>query len=71
MLLDLDQGRLWVFLVGLGLFALLEALWPAGRRLGPRGPRWLRHGMLAAVNTVLMRALVFVPLLLWMVWLEE
>ena len=71
MLLDLDQGRLWVFLVGLGLFALLEALWPAGRRLGPRGARWLRHGMLAAVNTVLMRSLVFVPLLLWMVWLEE
>ena len=32
MLLDLDQGRLWVFLIGLALFALLEALWPAGRR---------------------------------------
>lgn len=71
MLLDLDQGRLWVFLVGLGLFAFLEALWPAGRRMGPRGPRWLRHGMLAALNTTLMRSLVFVPLLLWAVWLEE
>ena len=71
MLLDLDQGRLWVFLIGLALFALLEALWPAGRRLGPRALRWLRHGTLAAANTVLMRSLVFVPLLLGAVWLEE
>ena len=71
MLLDLDQGRLWVFLIGLSLFAFLEALWPAGRRLGPRALRWLRHGTLAAANTVLMRSLVFVPLLLWAVWLEE
>ena len=71
MLLDLDQGRLWVFLLGLGGFALLEALWPAGRRTGARGPRWLRHGALAAFNTLAMRTLVFVPLLLWMVWLEE
>ena len=71
MLLDLDQGRLWVFLLGLGGFAFLEALWPAGRRRGARGPRWLRHGALAALNTLVMRALVFVPLLLWMVWLEE
>ena len=71
MLLDLDQGRLWVFLLGLGGFALLEALWPAGRRMGARGPRWLRHGALAAFNTLVMRTLVFVPLLLWMVWLEE
>jgi sterol desaturase/sphingolipid hydroxylase (fatty acid hydroxylase superfamily) len=71
MLLDLDQGRLWVFLIGLLVFGVLESLWPAGRRRGPRAPRWVRHGLMAAVNTVLVRTLVFVPLLLWMVWLEE
>ena len=71
MLLDLDQGRLWVFLGGLLVFGVLEALWPAGRRRGRRGARWVRHGLLAAVNTVLVRSLVFVPILLWMVWLEE
>ena len=71
MLLDLDQGRLWVFLGGLLVFGVLESLWPAGRRRGPRAPRWVRHGLMAAVNTVLVRTLVFVPLLLWMVWLEE
>jgi len=71
MLLDLDQGRLWVFLGGLLVLGVLESLWPAGRRRGPRAPRWVRHGLMAAVNTVLVRTLVFVPLLLWMVWLEE
>ena len=69
--LDLDSGRLLVFVGGLALFLLIETLAPA--RPWRRG-RWRRlgfHGALAALNTVTVRMLVYVPLLLWAVWLEE
>lgn len=71
MLLDLDSGRLAVFLGGLALFFLLETLLPARRLNQPRWRRYGFHGALAAVNTVLMRVLVFVPFLLWVVLVEE
>ena len=60
MLLDLDQGRLWVFLIGLALFAL--------GGLGLQGGGWVQ-GRFAGCATHagsgqhrLMRSLVFVPL---------
>ncbi len=71
MLLDLDSGKLLVFVAGLGLFLALESLRPARQ---PATSRWRRlafHGALAAANTVIVRILVFVPFLLWAVYVEE
>jgi sterol desaturase/sphingolipid hydroxylase (fatty acid hydroxylase superfamily) len=69
--IDLDTGKLYVFLGGLALFAGLETLFPARPWRGARGRRWLFHAGVAALNTVLVRHLVFVPFLLWLVYTEE
>ncbi len=69
--LDLDTGRLYVFLGGLALFALLESLCPARSWGGQRLRRWTFHGGVAALNTVLARLVVYVPSLLWLVYVEE
>jgi sterol desaturase/sphingolipid hydroxylase (fatty acid hydroxylase superfamily) len=69
--LDLDTGRLYVFLGGLILFALIESLWPARAWIGPRWRRWAFHGGVAALNTVLVRLVVYVPALLLLVHVEE
>lgn len=69
--LDLDTGKLIVFLAGLGLFLALETLRPAR---GWTQARWRRigfHGAIALLNTVLMRLLVYVPFLLWIVFVEQ
>lgn len=68
--IDLDTGKLWVFLGGFVLFFLLETLLPAR----PFRDRWRRlgfHALLAVLNTVLVRVLVYVPMLLWTVHVEE
>lgn len=69
--LDLDTGRLYVFLGGLAFFALLESLRPARPWGGQRSRRWAFHGGVAALNTVLVRLVVYVPSLLWLVHVEE
>jgi hypothetical protein len=51
--IDLDTGRLWVFIGGLLLFLGFESLWPARAWVMPRARRWLFHGGIAALNTVL------------------
>ncbi len=71
MLLDLDTGRLVVFLAGLTGFVALESLFQHRRHSGYMSWRCLFHLMIAAFNTLLMRAVVFVPLLLWLVYCEE
>ena len=71
MLLDLDQGRLIVFLVGLSLIALIEARFSHRAHSGYFTWRWLMHLGIAGFNTLVMRALVFVPLLLWLVHCQE
>ncbi|MEN8721020.1 MAG: sterol desaturase family protein [Oceanococcaceae bacterium] len=71
MLMDLDTGKLWVFLGGFGVFFLIESLF-ARRPL--QRPRWKRlgfHGATAALNTVTVRLLIYVPFLLWIVHVEE
>jgi sterol desaturase/sphingolipid hydroxylase (fatty acid hydroxylase superfamily) len=68
---DLDTGKLVVFIAGLALFLWLETLAPARPW---RRARWRRigfHGAIAAVNTVIVRLLVYVPLLLWIVHVEQ
>lgn len=69
--LNLDTGKLYVFLGGLACFALLEHLWPARAWRGSRRRRWRFHAGVAALNTVLVRTIVYVPFLLWLVYLEE
>ncbi len=75
--LNLDTGRLWVFIGGFGLFWLLETAWPARlwrgeyRGLAARLRRLGFHGLLATFNTLLVRIVVYVPLLLWLVYVEE
>lgn len=69
--LDLDTGKLYVFLGGLALFALAEQLFPARAWAPGRWRRWAFHGSVALFNTVVVRQLVFVPFLLWLVYTEE
>ena len=69
--IDLDTGKLVVFLGGLALFLGLESIWPARPW---RTSRWRRlgfHAAIAVTNTVLLRLVVYVPLLLWAVYVEE
>lgn len=69
--LDLDTGKLYVFLGGLFCCALIETLWPARAWPGARWRRWLFHGSVAALNTLFIRLVVYVPSLLWLVHVEE
>lgn len=69
--LDLDTGKLYVFLAGLLCFALIETLWPARTWTGARWRRWVFHGSVAALNTIFIRLVVYVPSLLWLVYVEE
>ena len=69
---NLDSAKLGIFVAGLLVFAALESFWPA-RPVPPKG-RWPRlgfHAAIAAINTVTIRVLAFVPFLLWSVWVEE
>ena len=69
--LNLDTGRLLVFVAGLCLFLVVETLAPARPW---RGARWQRLGFhvgVAALTTVFIRVLAYVPFLLWLVYVEE
>ena len=68
---DLDTGRLWLFLGGFLLFLSLETLRPSRPWAGDRLRRLALHGGIAAFNTFTVRLLVFVPFLLWTVHVEE
>ena len=69
--LDLDTGRLIVFLAGFGFFLALESLLPARHSEGAKYRRLLTHGFMAGVNTLLVRTLTFVPMLAWLVYVEQ
>ncbi|HSG91067.1 MAG TPA: sterol desaturase family protein [Pseudomonadales bacterium] len=69
--LNLDTGKLIVFLGGLTLFLLVETLVPARPWRDGRARRLLFHGGVAALNTVLIRLFVYVPFLFWVVHVEE
>lgn len=68
---DLDSGRLLIFIGGLSLFLLLEGLRPARPWQESRRQRLLLHSSIAAFNTLTVRLLLFVPFLLWSVHVEE
>ncbi|MBF0471157.1 MAG: sterol desaturase family protein [Gammaproteobacteria bacterium] len=69
--LDLDGGRLLVFVGGLLLFAAIETRFPARPWQESRMKRAFFHGMVAALNTVIIRLFIYVPFLLWVVYIEE
>ncbi|PLY15778.1 MAG: sterol desaturase family protein [Sedimenticola sp.] len=69
--LDLDGGRLVIFLGGFILFFLIESILPARSWHGSRIKRIFFHSSVAAFNTVLVRILLYVPFLLWVVYVEQ
>ena len=69
--LDLDSGRLLVFLAGFAVFFLVETVFPARPWEGSRWQRLGFHAGVAVLNTVLIRVFAYVPLLLWIVYAEE
>ena len=68
---DLDTGKLIVFLCGFLLMLIIETFKPARVCRSSRLQRLLFHGGIAVVNTVLIRLFVYVPLLLWIVLVEQ
>ena len=69
--LNLDSGRLLVFVVGLGVFLVVETLCPARPWHGMRWQRLGFHAGVAALNIVLVRVFAYVPFLLWLVYVDE
>ena len=68
---DLDAGKLILFLGGLLAFLGIETLIPRRQWHGNRVWRPCFHVGIAILNTVMMRYLVYVPFLLWIVFVEE
>ncbi len=69
--LDLDTGKLVVFVAGLLVFLAIETVAPARPW---RGARWRRlgfHAAVAALNTAIIRVVAYVPFLLWAVYVDE
>lgn len=69
--LNLDTGKLVVFLAGFAGFFLLETLLAARPAQQGRWHRLLFHGGIAAFNTTFIRVVAYVPALLWAVHVEE
>jgi len=69
--LNLDTGKLYVFIGGFVLFLLFETLFPRREWHEPRIKRMAFHGAIAVLNTVTIRILIYVPFLLWVVYVEE
>ncbi len=69
--INLDTGKLIVFVVGLLLFLGIETFSPARPWRSSRIKRITFHSGVAALNTVTIRILAYVPFLLWVVYVEE
>jgi len=69
--LDLDGGRLVIFLGGLLFFLSIESIFPARAWQGSRTRRLVFHSVVAAFNTFLVRVFIYVPFLLWVVYVEQ
>lgn len=69
--IDLDTGKLVVFVAGFALFLLLETLAPARPWQGDRLRRLGFHAGVAVLNTVLVRVFVYVPFLVFSVYVDE
>jgi sterol desaturase/sphingolipid hydroxylase (fatty acid hydroxylase superfamily) len=69
--IDLDGGRLTVFVVGFSLCFVLERLFSARKATLPPLRRIFMHAGIGAFNTTLVRVISYVPLLAWIVHVEE
>jgi sterol desaturase/sphingolipid hydroxylase (fatty acid hydroxylase superfamily) len=69
--IDLDTGKIIVFVAGFALFLALETLVPARPPQGDRLRRLGFHAGVAVLNTVLARVLVYVPFLVFSVYVDE
>jgi sterol desaturase/sphingolipid hydroxylase (fatty acid hydroxylase superfamily) len=69
--LDLDTGRLGVFIGGLGLFFFLESFVPARRSNDGRVRRLIFHAAIAVLNTAIVRVVVYAPFLFWAAYVAE
>ena len=68
---DLDTGKLVIFVMGFMLFLGIETLVPRRPWRDSRLRRLLFHSGIALLNTVTIRFLAYVPFLLWIVFVEE
>lgn len=69
--LDLDTGRLYVFLGGFLTFLIIESLFSKRASDNIRGKRLIFHVGVATFNTIIVRLFLYVPFLLWVVFVEE
>ena len=69
--LDLDTGRLVVFVAGFVFFLSLEHFAFAHHQTQSKIFRLAVHGFMAGINTVIVRILTFVPMLAWLVYVEQ
>ena len=69
--IDLDTGRLAVFIGGLSFCFIAERLFLARTPSMPVTPRLVLHASAAILNTTIIRILAYVPLLTWIVYVEE
>jgi sterol desaturase/sphingolipid hydroxylase (fatty acid hydroxylase superfamily) len=69
--IDLDTGKLVVFVAGFALFCLLEARFPARPWPDGRLRRLGFHAGVAVLNTVIVRVFVYVPFLVFSVHVDE
>ena len=69
--LDLDTGRLVVFVAGFVFFLSLEHFAFAHHQTQSKIFRLAIHGFMAGINTVIVRILTFVPMLAWLVYVEQ
>lgn len=69
--INFDSGRLYVFMGGFLFFLIIESLF--AKRSIPDGlsKRLAFHIGLAVVNTIIIRLFIYVPFLLWVVYVEE
>ena len=69
--IDLDSGRLVVFVFGLSFWFLMERSFSARRATTPLARRIMLHVTVSILNTTMMRLLVYVPMLAWIVYVEQ
>ena len=69
--IDLDHGRLIVFCAGLTTWIFVEQLFKARKNSMPLIKRAALHASVAVINTTIIRLLCYVPMLLWMVHVEQ
>lgn len=69
--IDLDTGRLAVFIAGISCCFIAERFFTARVPTSPVGLRIILHSLTAVLNTTIIRVLAYVPLLTWIVYVEE